>query len=123
MRVVLQTNCPSYSCFKIGRLTVPPKIAFVAAGLGDPSRRRWMRVQELRYSPLPKGEESSKKKKGKDAFKNRMTDMIKGGWKSDEEAPEGFWDLPEYEERRVEAMGDMWDQFQGSMKALKEKEP
>ena len=55
------------SCFKVGRLTVPPKIALIAAGYGDPSKRRWMRVQELRFTPAPKS--ASPKGKGKKKIK------------------------------------------------------
>jgi len=75
-------------------------------------------VQELRFS---KPDASSSSKKGKkDVVKNRMTDMLKGGYKTDE--MEGFWVLDEYEERRAQAMKEMFDGMQMCMKALKERE-
>ncbi|KAG8916747.1 hypothetical protein FRC00_014443 [Tulasnella sp. 408] len=76
----------SLYCFKIGRITIPPRVAFIASGFGDPSKQRWFRVQDLRFSP-PDPMLAGKGKKGKDAVTNRMTDMLKGGWKTDDHIP------------------------------------
>ncbi|KAG8981678.1 hypothetical protein FRB90_007071, partial [Tulasnella sp. 427] len=76
----------SLYCFKIGRITIPPRVAMIASGFGDPSKQRWFRVQDLRFS-APDPMLAGKGKKGKDAVTNRMTDMLKGGWKTDDHVP------------------------------------
>jgi len=108
---VIHCVAVSLYCFKIGRLTIPPKVAFIAAGFGAPEKRRWLRVQGLRFSPDPTS---------KDGVKNMMTDMLKGGYKADNGGGDRFWELDEFEERRVQAMEDIFDGFQGSLKGLKE---
>lgn len=35
-------------CFKHGRITIPPRVALVVSGFGDPQRKRWDRVQDIR---------------------------------------------------------------------------
>ncbi|KAG8973438.1 hypothetical protein FRC05_008829 [Tulasnella sp. 425] len=76
----------SLYCFKTGRITIPPRVAFIASGFGDPSKQRWFRVQDLRFS-APDPMLAAKGKKGKDEVTNRMTDMLKGGWKTDDYIP------------------------------------
>lgn len=73
----------SQYCYKLGRVTIPPRVALIACGFGDPSRKRWERLQQIRDAP--DGE-------------RKMKQILRGGWK-DRETWGDFWDLDEFEER------------------------
>ena len=95
-------NCVHVSsyCFKIGRITIPPRVAIVASGFGDKCKGRWERVQEIRNTRSAPGYFVTKGEAG------GLRSILRGGWKKYE--AEGLWDLPEYEESRrrgVEAFG------------------
>ncbi|KDQ21709.1 hypothetical protein BOTBODRAFT_61344 [Botryobasidium botryosum FD-172 SS1] len=94
-------HCVSVStyCFKIGRVTVPPRIALVTSGFGNPNKGRWERVQKMRKD-------------------NTIKDFLRGGWKTDEGNATGLWDLEECETRRVAGMHWL-DKLGTSMHALK----
>ncbi|KAF9512560.1 hypothetical protein BS47DRAFT_1345337 [Hydnum rufescens UP504] len=85
-------------CFKIGRITIPPRVAIVASGFGDKSKGRWERVQEIRNTRGARGD-FSKKEKGRGRGEvGGLRGILGGGWRKYE--AEGLWDLPEYEEAR-----------------------
>ena len=89
-------------CFKIGRITIPPRVAIVVSGFGDKSQGRWERVQEIRNTRSAPGDSPKKRKSESGGLRS----ILRGGWKKYE--AEGLWDLPEYEEPRrrgVEAFG------------------
>ncbi|KAG8960726.1 hypothetical protein FRC03_006229 [Tulasnella sp. 419] len=109
---VLHCVAISTYCFKIGRITVPPNVAFVGSGFGSRDRRRWFRIQNLRFSS------QGASKSNKDAVKNRMSDMFRGEWKTDNEVP-GFWELDEYEEERKLRMEKIFGGIHEGFKALK----
>ncbi|KAG9004898.1 hypothetical protein FRB94_001973 [Tulasnella sp. JGI-2019a] len=115
----------STTCFKAGRITVPPAVALIAAGLGEPSELRWFHVQKLRFSDHQESATS------KPIPKNLMKSIVKGGWKTDE--VEGwdrnpdtgvstFWELGEYEEARQENMKATFERLQSGLHNLKERE-
>jgi len=101
----------SMICFKIGRITIPPKVALITSGFGAPEKDRWSRIQALRFWPGATG---------KGGRKNLMPDMLKGGYKTDNQGDERFWELDEFEERRAKAMDDIFGSFQASLTGLKE---
>lgn len=68
-------------CFKIGRLTVPPRIAMAICGFG-PDRSNWLRSASMQ-------EEGT------------LRMFLEGGWRK-----ERGWELGEYEEKR--AAGMVW---------------
>lgn len=111
------------SCFKIGRITVPPSVMFVANGLGDPSKQRWFHVQDQRFSKVHKPASNEF------TIKNKMKDILRGGWKTDvvdgwENGPNGmskFWQLEEYEESRQENMKLVFDGIHHGLKNLRNK--
>ncbi|KAF8315827.1 hypothetical protein DL93DRAFT_2078537 [Clavulina sp. PMI_390] len=71
----------SQYCYKIGRITIPPRVALIASGFGDASIGRWDRLQAIRGSP------------GGD---RKMKELLQGGWK-DRETWGDFWDFTEFE--------------------------
>lgn len=100
--VLHSTHVSSY-VFKHGRITIPPRVALVASGFGNPSEGRWERLQELRNTREVRSFEGRPKAKGE---LGGLQSILAGGWKQYEE--EGLWDLPEYEEMRqrgVEELG------------------
>ncbi|KAG8873864.1 hypothetical protein FRB97_006371 [Tulasnella sp. 331] len=111
-------------CFKAGRITVPPAVAFIAGGLGDPSKQRWFHVQDLRFN------DRYPPASNKRVLKNKMTEILRGGWKTDivegwESNADGvssFWELGEYEERRDENMKAIFGGVQLGMKNLRDRE-
>ncbi|KAG8892693.1 hypothetical protein FRB99_002497 [Tulasnella sp. 403] len=120
------THCIAVSlyCFKTGRITIPPRVAFITAGFGDPSKQRWFHVQGLRFSkpdPTPADKLDAKGGKGKSATKNRMTGILRGDWRTDQVdgwEPSGdgssFWELREYEQRRVEAISNIFSDMKSA---------
>src|SRR5258708_6908081 len=74
----LHATAVSQYCCKFGRITVPPRVAFIVSGFGDPNR--WERLQRIR--------------KGKEG-KGKMEELLKGGWKNESEGD--FWDFKECE--------------------------
>lgn len=89
----LNAVCVTQYCFKHGRVTVPPRVAFIASGFGDPAR--WERLMEVR-----------KQENGDEAMRR----LMRGGWKDQDQAregkggfDEGFWDFNECEERGLRA--------------------
>lgn len=109
-------------CFKHNRITVPPRVALIASGFGDPAVGRWDRVQEIRntrqqerqlqqqgaaaagrkasppasaFSWIAPGTEAAA---GKKRRIGGLREILLGGWRRYEE--EGLWNLTEYEERR-----------------------
>jgi len=94
-------HCVSVSsyCFKIGRVTVPPRIVLASCGFGNPDKGRWERVEKMR-------------KEG------TIKDFLRGGWKTDEGNASGLWEFEEYEKKRV--AGTYWlDKLGTSMHGLK----
>lgn len=108
-------------CFKHNRITVPPRVALIASGFGDPAVGRWDRVQEIRNTRLQERQQQQGRGTPKSgaappasafswiapgteaaAGKKRriggLREILLGGWKRYEQ--EGLWDLTEYEERR-----------------------
>lgn len=77
----------SQYCFKHGRITVPPRVAFIASGFGEPSR--WEQLMEIR--------------RRKDGLKE-MKRLMRGGWKDEEWG--NFWDFEDCEPRGRQA-GDV----------------
>lgn len=88
-------------CFKQNRLTVPPRVALVTAGFGDPAAGRAARVKEITDTlsrsstyrtvgtPLP-------------APTHTIPELMRSEWKNYEQ--EGLWNLPEYEEQNQAAL-------------------
>ncbi|KAG9004896.1 hypothetical protein FRB94_001975 [Tulasnella sp. JGI-2019a] len=122
---VLNCVITSACCFKFGRITVPPQVALIACGFGDPSKRRWFHVQELRYS---KNYPPASTKPP--VIKNKMQDIMRGGWKTAhvEDWPTNphtgvntFWELGEYEERRAHNVKEIFGPVHSGMKHLREK--
>ncbi|KAG9030148.1 hypothetical protein FRB95_004286 [Tulasnella sp. JGI-2019a] len=112
-------------CFKAGRITVPPAVAFIAGGLGDPSKQRWFHVQGLRFN------DQYPPTSNKRVLKNKMTEILRGGWKTDivdgweinqDTGVSTFWELGEYEERRDENMKNIFGGVQLGMTSLKQQE-
>jgi hypothetical protein len=66
-------------CFKLGRLTVPPRIALCISGFGV-DRRNWIRSAALQES-------------------GEMRRFLEGGWREQK-----GWDLPEFEYKRQAGM-------------------
>lgn len=88
----------SQYCFKHGRVTVPPRVAFIASGFGDPVR--WERLLEIRKRP--------------DGIKE-MGRLMKGGWQ--DESWGDFWDFKDCEPRGREA-GEQLSRLRFVMGAL-----
>lgn len=83
-------------CFKQGRITVPPRVALVAAGFGDPSVGRAARVKQITDTlSRPKMSRSNGTSSSTDT--HTIPDLMRSEWKRYE--AEGLWELPEYEER------------------------
>jgi len=74
----LHATAVSQYCCKFGRITVPPRVAFIVSGFGDPNR--WERLQRIREGKEGKG---------------KMKELLKGGWKNESEGD--FWDFKECE--------------------------
>ncbi|KAG9004895.1 hypothetical protein FRB94_001976 [Tulasnella sp. JGI-2019a] len=122
-----QVHCVAISsyCLKIGRITAPPAVVFIAGGFGEPSKQRWFHVQDLRFSK--KYEPASTKPP---VVRNQMRDVLRGGWKTEqvegwETNPETgvsrFWELEEYEDRRAENMKEIYGAVQSGLRNLKDK--
>ncbi len=111
------------SCFKIGRITIPPAVMFIANGLGDPSKKRWFHVQDLRFSKThkPASDESIVKNKVKDIFKGGWKTEVVEGWKAGPDGVSKFWQLDEYEETRSENMKLVFDGIHHGLKNLRNK--
>lgn len=71
----------SQYCYKLGRVTIPPRVALIACGFGDPTRKRWERLQQIRDAP--DGE-------------RKIKQILRGGWK-DHEVWGDFWEFEEFE--------------------------
>lgn len=109
---VLHAVHVSSYCFKQGRITVPPRVLFVACGFGDQTKiNRWERVQQIRNTRT--GKEGFFGNLGVKKDTRGLRGVLAGGWKKYEK--EGLWDLPEFEERRkrgVEAFGRLRHDFE-----------
>jgi hypothetical protein len=83
----------SQYCFKFGRITVPPRVALIVSGFGDPAvipnlppsapghgKARWDRLQDVRAGKEGKG---------------KLKELLKGGWKDESEGD--FWAFEEFE--------------------------
>lgn len=83
-------------CFKQGRITVPPRVALVAAGFGDPEVGRAQRVKDI-TNTLSRS--SVYRTVGSPVTRETHTipELMASEWRRYE--AEGLWDLPEYEER------------------------
>lgn len=88
----------SQYCFKHGRMTVPPRVAFIASGFGDPAR--WERLMEIRKQT---------------GGLKEMGRLMKGGWK--DESWGDFWDFKDCEPRGRKA-GDQLRRLRFVMSAL-----
>jgi len=114
-------------CFKHGRITIPPRVALVVSGFGDPERKRWGRVQDIRdtktypINPAYLSSDASLSAWATDKLAQQqqheqqpsstgLQAILRGGWRQYEH--EGLWDLPEYEEQRLAGL----DAF-GSLRA------
>ena len=75
---ILHATAVSQYCCKFGRITVPPRVAFIVSGFGDP--KRWERLQRVREGKEGKG---------------KLKELLKGGWKDESEGD--FWDFEECE--------------------------
>lgn len=103
----------SQYCYKLGRVTVPPRVALIACGFGatdnnsnnsngeTKNRNRWERLVEIRNAP--------------DGDKT-MRQILRGGWR-DRQVWGDFWDFEEYEEAGRKA-GDALKQLRLVMGAL-----
>jgi hypothetical protein len=89
----------SQYCFKMGRLTVPPRVAFIASGFGDPAR--WERLMTIREQP---------------GGAKEIRKLMQGGWK-DTETWGDFWDFKDCEPRARKA-GDQLKKLRFVMGAL-----
>lgn len=89
----------SQYCYKLGRVTVPPRVALTACGFGDP--KRWERIVKIRDAP--DGERT-------------MRQILRGGWR-DREVWGDFWDFQECEEAGRKA-GDALMHLRLVMEAL-----
>jgi len=114
-------------CFKHGRITIPPRVALVVSGFGDPERKRWERVQDIRdtktypINPTYLSSDASLSAWATEKLAQQqqheqqpswtgLQAILRGGWRQYEH--EELWDLPEYEEQRLAAL----DAF-GSLRA------
>lgn len=79
--VTLHAVAVSQYCFKLGRVTVPPRVAFIASGFGDPER--WERLMTIRRQP---------------GGAKEIRKLMQGGWK-DRETWGEFWDFKDCEPR------------------------
>jgi len=75
---ILHATAVSQYCCKFGRITVPPRVAFIVSGFGNP--KRWERLQRVRQGQEGKG---------------KLTELLRGGWKDESEG--NFWDFEECE--------------------------
>ncbi|EMD40440.1 hypothetical protein CERSUDRAFT_111045 [Gelatoporia subvermispora B] len=73
---VLHCVAISRYCFKMGRITVPPRIVLSICGFGS-DRSNWVRSETMKSQ-------------------GQLRQFLEGGWRS-----EKGWDLPEFEERRL----------------------
>lgn len=88
----------SQYCFKLGRITVPPRVALTVAGFGDASR--WERLTQIRNSP-----DGEKKLKA----------LLRGGWRDPSEGD--FWDFKDCDAEGQKA-GEALKQLRFVMGAL-----
>ncbi|KAF8315828.1 hypothetical protein DL93DRAFT_2166432 [Clavulina sp. PMI_390] len=88
----------SQYCFKSGRITVPPRVAFITSGFGDPAR--WERLMEIRKAP---------------GGVKEMKRLLRGGWK--DESWGDFWEFKDVEPR-ARAAGDQFSKLRFVMGAL-----
>jgi hypothetical protein len=69
----------SQYCYKHGRVTVPPRVAFILSGFGTPekAKERWDKLLAIRDD------------------KRNIRDLMRGGWKSEDGGGlgAGFWDF------------------------------
>ncbi|KAF8316484.1 uncharacterized protein EI90DRAFT_3158886 [Cantharellus anzutake] len=75
---ILHATGVSQYCFKFGRITVPPRVAYIVSGFGD--TRRWERLQRVREGKEGKG---------------KLSQLLSGGWKDTSEGD--FWSFEEFE--------------------------
>lgn len=75
---MLHATAVSQYCFKHGRITVPPRVAFIVSGFGNTDR--WDRLKSLRQT-----------KEGRKKF----IQLLRGGWKDESEGD--FWSFAECE--------------------------
>jgi len=99
--VTLHAVAVSQYCFKLGRVTVPPRVAFIASGFGDPAR--WERLMTIRRQPPGGGAKEIRK-------------LMQGGWK-DRETWGDFWDFKDCEPRGRQA-GDQLKKLRFVMGAI-----
>jgi len=99
--VTLHAVAVSQYCFKLGRVTVPPRVAFIASGFGDPAR--WERLMTIRRQPPGGGAKEIRK-------------LMQGGWK-DRETWGDFWDFKDCEPRGRQA-GDQLNKLRFVMGAI-----
>lgn len=76
---ILHCVAVSRYCFKLGRLTVPPRIALAICGFGN-DRSNWIRSASMHAH-------------------GDLKRFLEGGWRD-----EKGWDLPEFEEQRLAGM-------------------
>ncbi|KAG9004897.1 hypothetical protein FRB94_001974 [Tulasnella sp. JGI-2019a] len=114
----------STAVFKAGRITVPPSVAFIAGGFGDPSKQRWDHIQNLRFSKRYAPANNKPK------HVNRMKAIMKGGWRTDEvdgwdmnpkTGLSTFWELEEYEQTRAENVQSIFESIQVGLTNLKDR--
>ncbi|SRR5258707_2210583 len=79
---ILHATAVSQYCFKHGRITVPPRVGFIASGFGNTDR--WDRLKSLRRT-----------KEGQKKF----VQLLRGGWKDESEGD--FWSFAECEPEGV----------------------
>jgi hypothetical protein len=97
--VTLHAVAVSQYCFKLGRVTVPPRVAFIASGFGDPAR--WERLMTIRRQP---------------GGAKEIRKLMQGGWK-DRETWGDFWDFKDCELRGRQA-GDQLKKLRFVMGAI-----
>jgi len=73
---ILHCVAISRYCFKMGRITVPPRVVLAVCGFGS-DRNNWIRSASMKSQ-------------------GQLRQFLEGGWRS-----EKGWDLPEFEERRL----------------------
>jgi len=77
---VLHCVAVSVYCFKMGRITVPPKVVLSTCGFGA-DLSKMSRIKEMKEA-------------------GNIQQFLEGGWKSNS----AQWDLPEFETERVEGL-------------------
>ena len=97
--VTLHAVAVSQYCSKLGRITVPPRVAFIASGFGEPAR--WERLMTIRRQP---------------GGAKEIRKLMQGGWK-DRETWGDFWDFKDCEPRGRKA-GDQLKKLRFVMGAI-----